>query len=88
MTGTAGTRIPEVPPGEYHCGTSASGWMRGVHPSIPGQRAEVTICFDLEYEDNCFEPRQAIVINCGDYYLYNLPYPSDRSYLRYCGSQA
>ena len=46
ITGAAGTRIPEQSPGDIHCGTAATGWMRGVHPSTPGDQLVATVCFD------------------------------------------
>ena len=85
VTGAAGTRIPERPPGVYHCGTHFPGWMRGVHPSTPGDQVVATICFDYGSNGDCISPVSTTVINCGEYYLYNLP---DTPYCmyRYCGS--
>ena len=86
LTGAAGTRIPEKAPGLDQCGTYAPGWMRGVHPSTPGEQAVATICFDTGSVGNCHKPVNIAVIHCGDFYLYNLPVTPD-CFLRYCGSK-
>ena len=85
MTGEAGTRITEKSPGNGHCGTAASGWMRGVHPSTPGDQAVFTVCFEDFGNDCVWFVNSITVINCGDFYLYDLPEPP-RNTLRYCGS--
>ena len=83
MTGAAGTRIPENSPGEFACNTYMGGWMSEVHPTIPGQRAVVTICFHYGWFE-CNVSVNVTVINCGDYYVYDLPDVSEPQ--RYCGS--
>ena len=85
LTGAAGTRIPEQSPGDHHCGTWVVGWMGGVHPSTPGDKIVGTLCFDWGSNNECEQPLNTTVINCGAYYLYNLP---DIRYCdrRYCGS--
>ena len=85
FTGAAGTRIPEMSPSTAHCGTADSGWMRGVHPSTPGDQAVATICFDYGGGNDCFDFVNTTVINCKEYYLYNLPNVPYCS-RRYCGS--
>lgn len=34
FTGVAGWKMPESPPDPYMCGTIASGWLNGTHPSV------------------------------------------------------
>ena len=86
LTGAAGSKIPEKAPGYGHCGTHAVGWMRGVHPSTPGAKVVATICFDYGgTTGDCYKPVNITVINCGIYYLYDLPHAPD-CFLRYCGS--
>ena len=86
MTGAAGTQIPEQSPGVHHCGTWYPGWMRGAHPSTPGDQVVATICFDWgsSYGD-CYTFLNTTVINCGEYYLYDLVDPPLCG-ARYCGS--
>ena len=85
MTGAAGNRIPEKNPHSSHCGTDHPGWMRGVHPSTPGDQAVASICFDWGSHGDCASPINIVVIHCGDYFLYNLPDTHECRY-RYCGS--
>ena len=86
LTGAAGTRIPETAPGDAHCGTNRAGYLRGAHPSTPGDRVVATICFDDGRDGECYTPVNTTVINCGDYYLYQLPHaPTCNS--RYCGEE-
>ena len=85
LTGAAGTRIPEKTPGYLHCSTYAPGWLRGVHPSTPGDQVVATICFDGGSYGDCYESVNTTVIHCGDFYLYDLPVIPD-CLLRYCGS--
>ena len=84
LTGEAGTRIPEKTPDSSHCGSQYSGWMDGVHPTTPGEQAVATICFDQGFDD-CYDPVSITVINCGDFFLYELP-TAPWCYYRYCGS--
>ena len=84
LTGAAGTRIPETSPGFQRCGTGVTGWMRGVHPATPGVQTAATICFD-DHSGTCYNPLDITVINCGDFYLYNLP-ETPFCPFRYCGS--
>lgn len=86
ITGAAGVKMPEKSPTYYHCGTYEAGWMRGVHPTTPGQESEATACFAYGDTD-CHYPTTISVRNCGDYYIYNLPEtPWGVAGTRYCGS--
>ena len=72
MMAPAGSKIPEKPPPKYHCGTRGPGWMNGVHPSQQGETQEREICFNDGF-DTCWEETTITVINCKDYFVYNLP---------------
>ena len=72
MMNPAGSKIPEKPPPVYHCGTAWPGWMNGVHPSQHGETQEREICFNF-YFNTCHEKTTITVINCKDYFVYNLP---------------
>ena len=37
----AGTRLPETPPGGWHCSAHSAGWLNGTHPEQPGSSQEV-----------------------------------------------
>ena len=88
--------MPENPPGKNKCGTHASGWLNGEHPTTLGKITEIQVCFDYSgnscrYETNVnqitrpgYQTLDKVkVINCRDYFLYKLVKPSDCS-LRYC----
>ena len=80
----AGTRIPESSPGNYHCGTGATGWLSGVHPTTPGASVNAKYCFTWDGND-CYESNQGKVTNCGSYFVYyleNTPECADR----YCAT--
>ena len=72
MMDPAGSKIPEKPPSTFHCGTSTPGWMNGVHPSQHGETQEREICFNW-YGKTCRWKTTITVINCKDYFVYNLP---------------
>ena len=87
VTGAAGTRILEEVSGPIgDCGTAVPGWIKGAHPSTPGAQAVLTVCFEFSSDNPCLMSVNTTVINCGDYYLYDLPQTPDCP-LRYCGSQ-
>ena len=70
----AGTRIAgELDTGYKYCGTRVTGWMRGSHPSIPGETVTRTMCFH-EHSNTCYSPysKDIQVRNCGQFFLYKL----------------
>ena len=83
FTMPAGTRIPESSPGEYHCGTYATGWLSGVHPTTPGASSNVKFCFDNG--NDCVRSTQGKVTNCGSYFVYYLE-NAPECRLRYCAT--
>ena len=69
---TIGGAMPEQCTSQYYCGTNASGWLKGSHPNVIGQKISRTVCF--RSESNCCRWQTSVeVINCGQYYIYNLP---------------
>jgi hypothetical protein len=71
----AGTRMPERPPGEYHCGTHAPGWLEGTHPTILGETRDIRVCFQWS-GSTCLWSSTVRVTYCGgydDFYVYYLP---------------
>ena len=69
---TIGGAMPEKCTSGNYCGTAASGWLKGSHPIVIGQNISQTVCFSLG--SNCCQWQTSVeVINCGWYYIYNLP---------------
>lgn len=78
-----GGAMPETCPPDDYCGTHAPGWLKGSHPHSIGQRVSRTVCF--HHSSNCCVAQTTTeVINCGFYYVYNLP-DVPYCYLAYCG---
>jgi hypothetical protein len=75
--------MPEQAPGDYACGTHAAGWLNGAHPMPNEGIVQRQVCFDWS-PGPCWQMAQISVVNCGNFYLYNLPNPVGCS-LRYCG---
>ena len=67
----AGTRIAEEAPGEGYCGTSATGWMQGSHPTSLGETVTRTVCFQSS-SNTCHTSTEIKVRNCGQFFLYRL----------------
>ena len=85
FTMPAGTRIPESLPGIWHCGTGATGWLSGVHPTTPGaSNNNAKFCFNNESND-CYWSTQGKVTNCGSYFVYYLE-NAPKCRLRYCAT--
>ena len=86
MMQPAGTKIPEGVVPSLKCGTSATGWMNGQHPTAIGEEVERKICFNwsgLINVSNCLDSKHIKVTNCGAYYVYKLPKPDYYS-MGYC----
>ena len=70
---------------KLRCGTNASGWMNGAHPTVDQGKVTRKVCYN--YFGNCCNWSNDIeVVNCGQYYVYKLSRPSNGCNLRYCGS--
>ena len=67
ITGQAGTKIIDSPVDVSHCGTAATGWLSGEHPS-PGEGVVTRrVCFN--YDGNpCNWKADVDVLNCNDAY--------------------
>jgi len=78
-----GTRIPEESPGDYHCGTAATGYLKGTHPTTPGESLDnAKFCFDYEKED-CVGFTRGSITNCGNFMVYKLK-DAPKCIARYC----
>ena len=72
ITGGAGTKLADfVVNNHYHCGTHASGWMVGGHPTV--FQGEVTRTVNFNSHRKRAEWTSSIkVINCNTHYVYYL----------------
>ncbi|CAH3188447.1 unnamed protein product [Porites lobata] len=82
--GKAGSRMSHKCVNLFHCGTHASGWLRGAHPLITEGAVMRQVCFHWN-GDCCYFKQQILVRNCEDFYVYELP-GTEKSFLRYCGN--
>ena len=70
---------------KLRCGTHATGWMNGAHPTVAQGKVTRKVCYS--WDSNCCNWSNNIeVVNCGQYYVYKLSPPSAGCTLRYCGS--
>ena len=84
----AGTKIKEgCVAGEIACGTGRQGYIRvGTHPTRLNQRVKMTVCFkggSVCPPSSCAHEVEIEAINCGSYYVYDLPNIDDCAYA-YC----
>ena len=78
--GPAGAKLKEgCVTGAYNCGSYQQGYISaGIHPTIPGQRENMTVCYKTGatcLPDNpgiCKETIEILAIHCGSYFVYNL----------------
>ena len=82
--GGAGTKIATSCVPEERCGTHATGWMNGGHPTVDQGKVTRKVCHNL-VSVCCFGSNYIEVVNCGQYYVYKLS-PSPYCNSRYCGS--
>ncbi|XP_078357600.1 uncharacterized protein LOC144642507 isoform X1 [Oculina patagonica] len=81
--GPAGDRMPGTCVPSYRCGTHATGWLRGGHPTVRDGVVSRTVCY--HWDNNCCWRSNSIQVrNCGRYFVYRLQRPPGCSY-RYCG---
>ena len=71
ITGGAGTKLADFVVAQKHCGTEASGWMAGGHPTV--FQGEVTRTVNFNSHGNRAQWTNSIkVINCNTHYVYYL----------------
>ena len=85
MMEPAGTKMPEQPPPRYHCGTVATGWLNGSHPSQIGERVTREVCFNWN-GNKCKWKTNITVIKCSGFFIYNL-IRTPGCNLRYCAAE-
>ena len=82
---SAGTRMPTSCPPINRCGTSATGWLNGGHPTVAEGQVSRTVCF--HWNSRCCNWSTNIKVrNCGSYYVYYLSGTPVGCSLRYCGT--
>jgi hypothetical protein len=70
---------------DWRCGTHATGWLNGTHPTVADGKVTRKVCYS--YSGNCcYWSNNIEVVNCGQYYVYKLSTTPHSCYLRYCGS--
>ena len=85
--GAAGTQMATSCVDQKSCGTHATGWLNGAHPTVDEGKVTRKACFNY-FSDCCKWSIDVEVRNCGDYYVYyiNKTPPEHTCHLRYCGS--
>ncbi|XP_046857656.1 neurogenic locus notch homolog protein 2-like [Xenia sp. Carnegie-2017] len=84
FSGGAGTKMPESCVPKNRCGTHASGWLNGTHPTVDEGIVTRKVCY--HWVRMCCDWSNHIkVINCGPYFIYKLV-PTFGCYFRYCGT--
>ena len=70
ITGEAGTKLADSRVDPYRCGTSATGWLTGGHPTVA--QGEVARTVKFEWTDGKEWKAYIKVINCNSHFLYYL----------------
>ena len=81
--GDAGTRMPTTCPPVNRCGTSATGWLNGTHPTVAEGNVTREVCFSWT-GNCCWQSTNIQVRNCGSYFVYNIN-GLPRCNMAYCG---
>ena len=71
INGPAGTQLSEEIVEIYHCGTSATGWLNGTHPTVFNEIVDRNVCFHSINGDPCLYQSAVQILNCGEFYLYS-----------------
>jgi len=83
FAGYAGSGIANKCTAADHCGTKATGWMEGSHPTEDEGIVTRKVCYSYRGKC-CYKTNNLRVRNCGDFYVYQLDkVPS--CHLGYCG---
>ena len=85
--GDAGTKMAATCVPDYHCGTHATGWLNGAHPTVAEGQVTRQVCFN--WISNCCNWSINIQVqSCGDFFIYYISgTPQEHPcHLRYCGA--
>jgi len=85
LQGAAGTRMPTSCPPMDRCGTHATGWLNGGHPTVADGKVTRQVCFSLR-SNCCWQSTNIEVRNCGSFYVYHFSGTPYGCALRYCRS--
>ena len=66
------------------CGTYYTGWMSGSLPTVAEGNVTRKVCYH-GWNGCCEDSNDIEVVNCGQYYVYNLSPPPGCDF-KYCGS--
>lgn len=77
--------MPTSPVPKNHCGTHATGWLNGQHPSKDEGAVSRKVCFHWSSRI-CNWQVNVKVRNCGAYFVYYLP-KTPGCWFRYCGNK-
>ena len=93
----AGNKMPDKPPSlsGNKCGTYATGYLIGGHPTKAGQVVSRKVCFSYHghkcywkaSNNPLYSPVTVKVTHCGAFFVYQLPYTPSCN-LRYCAENA
>ena len=88
----AGNKMPDKPPNHSRgerCGTTATGYLSGGHPTKAGQVVSRKVCFSYNGQ-KCHRGYSVTVkvTHCGAFFVYQLPYVTNYYYRRYCAENA
>ncbi|XP_066023776.1 uromodulin isoform X2 [Pocillopora verrucosa] len=85
--GAAGNRMAATCVPTNRCGTHATGWLKGVHPTVSEAIVTRQVCFHWSGEC-CNWSINIQVRNCNGYFVYNISGtpPVHPCHLRYCGA--
>ena len=82
--GDAGDRMPTECVPMRRCGTRATGWLNGAHPTVAEGAVKRKVCYNWR-RTCCRWSNDVMVRNCGDFFVYELV-PTPTCSLRYCGN--
>jgi len=74
IQGDAGTRVASAYPGDKHCGTYQTGWIRGSLPKTPGETVDREACFGYYNSDSCYSSwkKNIKITHCSTFMVYYL----------------
>ena len=84
----AGNKMPDKPPSlsGFKCGTAATGYLTGGHPTKAGQVVSRKVCFSYQRYKCLWNTKNVKVTHCGAFFVYQLPYaPACNN--RYCAEK-
>ena len=71
FTSFGGTKMPENPVTDFHCGTHDPIWLRGSHPTEAEGNVAREACIS-SFGESCSESLDINIVNCGGYFVYYL----------------